>query len=305
MKLKYVLPGLVLLLLVGAACYPVTRHEDIIINTSLQKVFVQLSTPSGWVNWHTGISDKNLTKDRSSEKEFILQSRQGGVSVIAIDALAWKITEDGDDYIIELIPHKFDNKTTVRLTHRTGLLMSLLLDQKGDWLKKTSLISLKSYLENPIKYYGVNFIKAGTQDLNILVYRNKIKHDELFSEIQKGVKALKQQAGLHDTSGMDQIYLQRVSDEAGISLFVGIPLKVKPAHMLPGLEYLNLRASKALIVVYTGKFNGLSKVYQGIAEYQQDHYIRSRKQAIEIYDKQNLPLNDTTRVNTKITFPIE
>jgi hypothetical protein len=305
MKLKYLLPAGLALLLIILYIIPTTGRANITINAPMMSVYNQLNTPLAWKKWYAGAKDSaSFHLQQQERRGFTLSISSASLQVNVINALTFGVTTQHITYYLSLTEQKYDKKTGITLDYETNLLSSFYPWEENRWLKKTALYNLKDYLESPSAYYGVSFIKVMTPERHMIVCKSVIKPVEIFEGIKKAVDIIRHTVPTRDLANKDNIFVQTSPAAGGLDLFVGVNVKQKPANDYPGLSYMHLYAMGALLVNYDGVYKNKRKIYTGMEGYLHDHGLKYTMLPIEIYRNDGLPADDTSRVKTDIIIPV-
>lgn len=304
MKLKIVIPLVVIALIAGAYFYPVTQQVSVTINTSMLNVYNQLNNESNWRKWDPDlINAEKITKQQwTNNKGFTITTPAQTIKVRFLDPFVFGIEKGKESYLVVLIPQKYDKTTNVIVNFNSSLLSRLLLD-KDKWLVKSSIADLKKYVESPSSYYGADFKKIRIQDMDMMVYRTVVDPANRFTEIAKSVKKIKSQVPADALADGNKIYLEMSPSTNDHTMLVGVHIK-KALPSTADLTCMHIPAGTAFIVDYKGRYDERQQTYVGMQTYLHDHVMKNTMQPIEVYIDDRLPLSDTGRVNTQIIFRV-
>jgi len=301
MKLKFILPAVLLLLIVLLFFYPVYQQESIDINRPMADVYNQLHEPENWIKWETHLKDKGNIRQVIQKDGFSFATSSGAVQVKFLTSFIFGINDGGAIYDVVLLPQRYDRSTTVIIGFRKSLLFKIIPAFKRQLLKKTIVVELKNYLEHPSSYYGVNFKILSTTGMDMMVCQTVIDSVNRFTEIKKSAEKLLSLVPSAELENKDKIFLQITPSNKNLDMFVGVALKRQlPSNQ--GLTYMHIPAQKILVVSFNGLYANRRSLYTAAGRYIHDHSLRSAMPPIEIYDINGLPLSDTSRVDAQILF---
>ncbi len=304
MKLKFILPVIIFTLFTGAIFYPITREASITINASMYNVYNQLNNAQSWEKWDTSIKTTRKTHAHrlSNKKGFIISSTAQTTQVTFSDALVFGVNKGRDNYDIILIPQKLDRSTAVVVSYKSNLLSYLLPGQSEHWLKKTSVLDLKNYVENPSSYYGINFKTLVINDIKLMICKKTVHPADLFHELKKIVNKLYRTVPAYQVIPTHKIYVQTIPADKDITLLVGIPVK-KELSSIGEINYMPFSGGKVLTANYEGKYSDKQKIYDGIDAYFHDNHKSHVFKPVEVYSDTHLPISDTGHISTELIFP--
>lgn len=303
MRLKTLIPGALVLLFIFALLYQVNKQASVVINAPLLNVYKELYDTVNWKKWNTDLRDENNGRPKHyyNHSGFDISTLTNTVRVTFLDALTFGVKSNNKDFVVTLLPGKYDKSTTLLVKYKSKLLYTLWPLKADRELEHTVIDELKSYLENPTSYYGANFKKVRLSDMNMMVYKSIVDSLSLFQAIRQATKALFNRIPKDDLTDTNKIYAQFIPLNNHKIMFVGVPVK-RQLTSFGNLTYMHIPAQRAIVSSFNGKYKERTKLYSGVNAYIHDHALKSAMEPIEVFSTDDLPLADTSQVNMQIIF---
>jgi effector-binding domain-containing protein len=304
MKIKFLLPLFITASAAGGYFYPVKETTSIIIHTSFIKVYNQLNVGENWKNWNRSLkmSEFSDIKKYKNNEGFDISTNRKTTEVKYFGPFVFQVSSAGDKYQITLTPQKYDHSTVVTLSYKSNVLYRLFPGESEKRWRKTSLMELKNYLEDPLSFYGVGFKKTTLRKMSMMVYDTVVNNKDRIKEMKALVKKIRSNIPVDQMAEKDKVYVRVVPCNKNFNILMGVHVTRK----LPGqkkLTYLEIPDVTAFIVNYAGRYSDIQNVYRYMESYLAVHGMKEVMGPVEEYSGNSLPSNDKDYVETEIIFP--
>ena len=310
MKRKVILISLIVL--VFAACFiPVTQQKSISINAPFLNVFVQLSNPLNWEKWRADIrpvtladsSRIELQKDTSSfemrYRSHKLNVRLQGYTVFINDAWNKKLTS----YYYIVVPAKQRNTTSVTVYKNVFSIIYLIGKITPFSFDDTHVDDLKRFMETDSLHYGFNIFKTRVPDTNLVEIKRNVLIKDKFTTAATMKHILEQYIKKHHVKKTQPLIAQFLPlGKDSIHINVGFYINKEVKRENDVIFTRMPRGGPLYCAIYRGRFDHRSKAYTALHQYFNDHLYQLSILPFEIYLDDKLPLSDTTKVITQVTF---
>lgn len=282
--------------------YPISKKKSFSIHSSLFNIYNQLHSSSNWQKWDADLKFKKILIDRQVKgKGFTIVTNSETINVIFYDAFTFNVSKANFNYYITLVPQKYDNNTKVIITYRSTLFSELFLNYSNSLVKKASINSLSTFIENPLFYNNINFKSTTIDGIDMMICSSTVYIKNQFAEMKDLVDSIYNQVPLNALKNPSKVYIQFLPFGNQIKILVGVAVK-KPYISSTNLTYMHIPAQNALMVNYTGQYSQKTNTYAIVENYLHEHALKSATPPIEIYEKNAIPLNDTSKITAQILF---
>jgi effector-binding domain-containing protein len=310
-KLFVVLIAGVLLLM--AALFPFSVSEKVEINASFSSVAEQFLNNTKLAKWmlpFAGEKKEDVTIHTSGA--IALQTPKEKLQKVmpdkyaAVFILAEKGKEKKATFAISPLNNDLHN-SIVTLTYKTNYLSRLLKLQKAELIFSESLKNLKTYMEDPLQFYGYEMKIATVSDTAFLVSKIVATKQEINQKANALYENLISFAEKNNGgyTGVRIFHKERITEnEYFISVGVGVTT-VFPVTAAPGIDYKKMPFQKNLLVTtYTGPYGEIWKAYEAIEHFKTDNNLSSMAISFEKIPDGPVNFNDSEMVKVEIYYPI-
>ena len=176
----------------------------------------------------------------------------------------------------------------------------------SDGLHNLKSLSEEQMANLPNSYRGITIEEADFPARTIAGIRQRVNTKDLsdfFRMSYGGVNQALQGAGLTPAGAPVALYYERDEPSQKTDLLAGIP--VNSAANLPGVELVELGATKALVAEYTGSFGGSARVHFAMGDYLRERCLVQKNPVIEEYLTDPQVESDTSKWTMRIYYFFE
>lgn len=307
MKKKIIAVSIIAVL--AAVCLiPVTREQSIPIKASFFDTYRQLDKAENWKKWRSDLreasrADSSRVTDTKDSSGFIIRSGSQVIQVTREGGYFFRVDEGEDTFGYAVFPGKLPNQCTLVITEKPKLIRFLLAKIAGNPAAYMHTGDLRNFMETPDLYYGYAIRKIKVTDTNILVLRRLVPAKDKFNDAAAMLHELKQyltKNNLKQTQPVMAQFLPSGKDSAQVN--IGIPVN-KKAVSTGSFTYMSMPATGYFYAVnFKGIFSGREKAYAAVYQYFKDRGLQVPLLPVENYLDNKLPVNDTSRINIRISF---
>jgi len=304
--------SVIIIVVVAASLYPVTKNSTININATFDNTFNQVLHINNWKNWYPEIR-KSFQKDSgayhfsedNSKKIYRISIPGNTFTIHALSPMTYNVTDSGHSYknfAFTVFPGENSGKMKIYLTQKVPLITTLFSSEDS---LTNPLNGLKSFLETPKELYGYNIEMSQIRDPVIASLPLKTISKNIFQEMENARNKLMhyvEKNKLKKTGVVSVSYIPLMHDS--IQITVGIPVD-KSAPPDENIKCLQLPAKgRVLTADYSGIFSNRFHIYQAMSKYLTDHTLSIPAESFERYLNDSLPTSDSSQIKMELNYPV-
>ncbi len=302
---------IVVVLLTASLFIPVTQINSVTIEANFYNVLAQLNHPGNWIKWQSSLKinsggiDHSDIKTDSSHNSFSIKTPVTTFTVNRLTPVSFEVEEKIKNksslYALAVESTTLPKKTNVITAERKSLFDYIF---KNDNSAFQTAKDLKSYIDDPVAYYGYSLTIQPVIDTIVLVTEKKMDsanwrkevsnmHHELYAFMRKNdLKQLQPKI----------ISFKNLSEDT-LLVRVGVAVD-KTVKATKEIECRTMPKGKMLVGEYQGPFNKRSSLSSSIEKYIIDHAMDRVATPWERYLSDSLPATDTSFVKLKMYYPV-
>jgi len=292
-----------------------TVSRSVGINASIFKVAYQINDLRHWNNWYPELMDSSpsafsYSLDPASGHP---QVRNGKICItlneINPEAVQVRDSSGTGDFYFSLYAVPDSEGRTSRLNWDTQVSALGWIREKWrrESLASRSLANLKSFMEDPFRYYGFRIALLTVPDSLVLTSTRKSSRKERLTTLKELYSRLSRFAQIHhlndDADSPRMAGFQQVTGDSVICM-AGIPV-VRHGPPQEGIAYLQMPPKgKMLVGYYQGNYAGLINLYRAMNQYIADKHLQQIAVPYEKYMFQPVTPADSLHMVIELHYPI-
>ncbi len=311
MKKKVIILVLILGLL-AIFFIPLTQQETIQIKAPFLKVYSELNNVNNWKKWHPYLkeillADSNKISVKKDSNSFNIDYPNSKLNVTTkgnVFIINDLNKSENSNYRYELLPGKTINKTLIIVNKQINVISYLIGRFKPISFSDTHVVDFKNYMETDSLYYGFSIFKAKVPGAYLIEIKKVVLTKNQFEEAAKLLNTLTQ---YKEATHLTKIYpliaqFQPISkDSTQINIGFFVDREVKPGK--GDIIFARMPKGGPLYSAnFVGKFSDRQKAYSALREYFTNYSYQLVILPFDIYLDDKLPLNDTDKVNVRVSF---
>jgi effector-binding domain-containing protein len=313
MKKGVVISLVIVMLLFITSILPITQDSTIPISATFDNTLPQIMQVKQWRNWYPEINEsyKNNPSDYRLEadagkKNYTINVPGRQFIIHAISPVSYQVSEVGNkwggSFAFTAFPGDSPGKMNIYLVRKTSLLFTLLHRNEAG---ERAINGLKSFLENPMSFYGYEIEMSQIRDPIIASLVVRTNRKDIFLKIRDACGDLDKYIKTNDLmkTGPTSISYIPLSGDS-IQLTVGFPIN---KLSVPGknIKCLSLPAKgRVLVGIYEGKFSERNKIYVAMSKYLENHTLAPPAGPFERYLNDSIPSSESSIVKIELNYPV-
>ncbi|MDP4131293.1 MAG: hypothetical protein Q8918_02500 [Bacteroidota bacterium] len=321
-KILFALSGLVLLALVIAFFIPSVQKNQVFISNTLDNIAASTMKPASWIKWDSSVRDA-WQKDSTScnfhadtvHHSLELNIPGKKITVTQINYLLYQLEETKGSqhamFIYSIVPYIGNGQPTsfhnVRINYDqdSRLLYKILPFLKSESFADKTISGLKSYLDDPARFYGLPIQFKNPADTIFLTQQATVTgKQDIFKTLPYLFKELDSFAVAHHEkpTGLKNVSFEFLPGDT-TKIVAGIHIKqviegdyLVKCQQLPGNQVL-------VSGTYEGAFRDRFTAYRAMEKYLYDHQLLSASADFEKY-LSPLPVSDTSIIKIELIYPL-
>ena len=312
-KLWVIITGLLVLLigflLIGPVSFNIKKR--ITINASIFNVVDQFTELHNWKHWHPGLIGKDsstfnyskITRGINSSLSVLKQK----YTITSVNSEGISIEEEvNGDKIYQSISAFPDSFNTI--THVTWIKVASF----SNWIKEkfnrgnemeNGLKNLKSYIEDPEKFYGFHIEIESVSDTLLVTKKAMASKDKIIPTLRNLYTDLNQYLQENKMNHAERMAGFNLRENDSVEIMAGITVERKEPEK-NGIAYMQMPRGRMLVGDYQGPYDKISQLYIAMNQYLVDKELKRVAMIYEKYFTDPHSKEDSAHMKIKIYYPI-
>ncbi len=321
-KILFTLSGLVVLALIVAFFIPSVQKNQVFISNTLDNIVASTMKPASWIKWDSSVrvawqKDSTSCNFRADAVHHVLLLNIPGkeIKVTQINYLLYQLEETKGSqhavFIFSIVPFVGNGQSTsfhnarINYDQDSRLLYKILPFLKPGSFADETVSGLKSYLDDPARFYGIPIQFKNPADTIFLTQEKTVtSKQDIFKTLPYLFKELDSFALAHhqEPIGRKNISFEFLPGDT-TKIVAGIHIK-QPIEGDYLVKCKQLPGNQVLVSgVYEGAFRDRFAAYRAMEKYLYDHQLLTVSADFERY-LSPLPVSDSSIIKIELIYPL-
>jgi len=321
-KVFFVLSGLVVLALIVTFLIPSVQQNQVFISNTMDNIVSSTMKPAHWIKWDSSVHEawyKDSTacsfREDTVHHVIVLDMPEKKITITQVNYLLYQLEETKGTqhsmFIYSIVPYVGNDQPTsfhnarINYDQDSRLLYKILPFLKPDAFADETIAGLKSYLDNPTRFYGLPIQFKNPSDTIFLTRRETMTsgHD-IFKKLTDLFHELDSFAFAHHVKpiGSRNVSFEFLPGDT-TKIMAGIHINqvidgdyLVKCQQLPGNQVLVTGS-------YEGPFRDRFIAYRAMEKYIYDHQLNKASADFEKY-LSPLPVSDSSIIKMELIYPL-
>ena len=312
-KLWIIITSLFVFLICYLLIGPITFNikKGITINASIFNVINQFNDLRNWKNWHPGLIDKDSSLFKYSRitnavnSSLAVREKKYTITSVNSEGISMKEEENGNKIYqsISAFPDSFNT-----ITHVTWIRVVSF----ANWIREkfsngnemeNGLKNLKSFIEEPEKFYGFHIEIQTVSDTLVITKRAMASRNKITPTLQNLYSELTKYLQENNMTHAQRMAGFNIRENDSVEIMAGITVEKKEPPK-NGIRYMEMPRGRMLVGDYQGPYNNISQLYKAMDRYLVDKELKRVAMIYEKYFTDPHSKEDSAQMKIKIYYPI-
>lgn len=321
-KILFAFSGFFVLALIIAFLVPSVQKNQVFISNTLDNIVASTMKPASWIKWDYSVRDA-WQKDPASchfqadtvHHVLLLKIPGKEIKVTQVNYLLYQLEETKGSrhsmFIYSIVPYVGNGQPTsfhnarINYDQDSRLLYKILPFLKSESFADKTISGLKSYLDDPTRFYGLPIQFKNPSDTIFLTRQQMVtRKQDIFKTLPYLFKELDSFALAHNEkpTGLRNVSFEFLPGDS-TKVVAGIHIKqviegdyLVKCQQLPGNQVL-------VSGTYEGAFIDRFTAYRAMEKYLYDHQLLNTSADFEKY-LSPLPVSDSSIIKIELIYPL-
>lgn len=295
--------------LLVAALVPRLHSKEVEISYITGKVIQQINDPEKLTKWFLPFAEINKKNIQFNDSILTLPAAGNSLKILKTTPFSVELRAEQKStqqtFLFKIRPH--DYNTIVTLLYSSTLLNYFFGSNEMVNHAEKSLANLKAYMEDTKQLYGYDIKETLVTDTSFLFSKKIVASNNA----QKGTKELfdmliKYGYDHHANYNGVRIFHSELVGKNETEIYAGIGVNRRIETFKNNIvQYKMMPYKKKLLAAYyEGPYGNISKVYNALEEFKQDHHYSSMAIPFEKFLSDGYGFADTQVIKLRVCYPV-